>query len=110
MKELTSTPWHIQPLRNAVRIIGGPPFYRKVAETPGGRWKDAEFIITAVNSHELLVTACKGAFRELERITGDIGFEPERYRERMAAVYALGAALKAAGVDVEGLSLAKEEA
>ena len=31
-----------------------------------------------------LLAACESALAEFERITGDIGFEPERFRERLA--------------------------
>lgn len=55
--------------------------------------EDAELIVRAVNAHDELVEACRLALIEMDRITGDIGFEPERFRERIAAAYALGAAL-----------------
>ena len=53
----------------------------------------ADLIVTAVNAHEALVEACRVALIEMDRITGDIGFEPERFRERIAVVHALAAAL-----------------
>jgi hypothetical protein len=96
MNTLTSTPWHIQPMRKALRILGGPPFYRKVAETPGGRWQDAERIVMAVNVHDALMEACHLALIELDRLTGDQGFEPERFKERLRAVDRLSQALSKA--------------
>ncbi len=40
-----------------------------------------------------LASACESALAEFERITGDIGFEPERFRERLAIVSELSAAI-----------------
>ena len=89
----TPRPWHVQPVGNALRVIGGPPFYRKVAELPGGRWTDVELIVEAVNAHADLVDACKVALAELGRLTGEQGFEPERFAERLGAVWTLQHAL-----------------
>jgi hypothetical protein len=42
---------------------------------------------------DALRQACEVGYKEMERITGDRGFEPQRFRQRMNALLALGAVL-----------------
>lgn len=58
---------------------------------------NADLIVTAVNAHDSLAEACRLALIEMDRITGDIGFEPERASERLAVVNALVSALIRSG-------------
>lgn len=51
-----------------------------------------------INERDALLEACEEALNEFERITGDIGFEPDRFRERLAILQSLaGAIAKAKG-------------
>ena len=57
---------------------------------------NADLIVRAVNAFDELVRACQLARTELARITGEPGFEPERYRERLLASWRLDLALRGA--------------
>ena len=58
-------------------------------------------LIAGYNTQEELVAellaACKLALIELDRIGSDIGFEPDRYQERLNALDALSRAVNKAG-------------
>ena len=61
--------------------------------------KATHFVVThgkGVIGSERLLAACEAALAEMERITGDTGFEPDRFRERMALLQQLDAAVNAA--------------
>ena len=44
-----------------------------------------------------LLAACNKAANEFERLTGDNGFEPERFRERISIMHELNRAISEAG-------------
>ena len=58
---------------------------------------DTRFLLAEVErltaERDALRQACEVGYKEMERITGDRGFEPQRFRQRMNALLALGAVL-----------------
>jgi hypothetical protein len=91
----TLRPWGIATIRGGYLIEGPAGASERVVRGAGGvREKaDAELIVRAVNAHDDLVDACEAALTELERLTGDQGFEPERFAERLGALWSLAHAL-----------------
>ena len=79
-----------QPVRHVAEL-----YYAGL--TAEERNANADLIVTAVNAHDSLAEACRLALIEMDRITGDIGFEPERASERLAVVNALVSALIRSG-------------
>ncbi len=64
----TPRPWNMQPLSdNYTHIVRGPENVLVVqcAQTPKGK-ANAELIVRAVNSHEVLLAACQEAFYFME--------------------------------------------
>lgn len=88
MAEHTPGPWTVQPCSGGYLIES--PILRIVRGSGGVRTEEDARLIAAA---PVLLEAARVALAELERITGDTGFEPERFRQRMEAVLVLGAAI-----------------
>ena len=56
-----------------------------------------EQVAASIHNQQQMVEAGKLALFELDRIGSDIGFEPERYRERIRALDALSRAIRDSG-------------
>ena len=58
--------------------------------------ENAKVIVRCVNSFQPLLAACNAACDEFERLTGDEGFDPSRFRERIAILQQLSSVIKQA--------------
>ena len=57
---------------------------------------NAKVIVRCVNLFQPLLAACNAACDEFERLTGDEGFDPSRFRERIAILQQLSSVIKQA--------------
>ena len=67
-------------------------------EIPENMIPTPEQVAASIHTQQQLLEAAKLALYELDRIGSDIGFEPERYRERIRALDDLSRAVR----DAEG--------
>jgi hypothetical protein len=101
MAEHTPGPYFGMREGNLISICAGDPTVRanRVINYLGFCYSDIESESEQIaNAHLFmaapdLLAACEAAQDELERLTGDAGFEPERFRERIAVFHALTAAI-----------------
>ena len=74
-------------------------------EIPEGYLPSDAQVAQAIQSGQALLEACKLALFELDRIGSDIGFEPERYRERNCIVAQLNRACRNSEIESEPLEV-----
>ena len=74
-------------------------------QIPEGYLPSDDQVAKAIQSGQDLLAAAELALFELDRIGSDIGFEPERYRERIMALDALSRAIRNSEIEPEKMEV-----
>ena len=74
-------------------------------EIPEGYLPSPDQVAQAIQAGQDLLAAAELALYELDRIGSDIGFEPERYRERIMALDALSRAIRNSEIEPEKMEV-----